>query len=187
MTDTQILDLYMTRCESAIEETQKQYGGYCTTIAMNILHNREDAQECVNDAYLKAWNSIPPQTPTVFSTFLGRITRNLSINKYKSRNRSKRGGGEVTLLLSELENCVPSGNNVETQVEARDLAKVIDLFLKSLRDDDNVIFVRRYWHTDSVNEIAEQFGISESKVKMSLHRTRKKLKKHLEGEGLYHG
>ena len=113
MTDTEILGLYMARSESAISETARQYGAYCTAIAMNILRNREDSEECVNDTYLNAWNAIPPQQPDVLSSFLGRITRNLSLDRYKSRKAAKRAGDETALLLSELEDCIPSGSSVD--------------------------------------------------------------------------
>jgi len=112
MNDTEILDLYWARSESAISETAQQYGSYCASIAINILRNKEDAEECVNDAYLKAWNAIPPQRPTVLSSFLGRITRNLSFDKYKARKAQKRGGDETALLLSELEDCIPAARTV---------------------------------------------------------------------------
>ena len=151
---------------------------------MNILQSREDSEECVNDTYLKTWDAIPPQRPEKLSAFLGRITRNLSFNKYKARNTQKRGGAEMELLLSELEDCISSDRSVETEFEAGQLAKLIDSFLSSSKPENRIIFVRRYWYADSIAAISERFGMSESKVKSSLLRTRNKLKDHLEKEGV---
>ena len=188
MDDNMIIDLYWARSESAIIETAKKYGGYCAKIAMNILRNKEDSEECVNDAYLKAWNAIPPQRPAKFISFLGRITRNLSLNKYKEKNMQKRGGddnkNEVEILLSELSDCIPSGSNVEAEYDAAVTAKAIDSFLRSVDSDNRIVFVRRYWYADSVISISERFNISESKVKSMLFRTRNKLKIYLEKEGV---
>jgi RNA polymerase sigma-70 factor (ECF subfamily) len=184
LTDIQIIDLYFERSETAINETAKQYGSYCTAIAMNILHNKEDSEECVNDTYLKTWNSIPPQRPTILSSFLGRITRNLSLNKYEARKAKKRGGDEITLLLSELELCIPSVRNVESEADNNDLNEAVNSFLDSIKQEDMIFFMRRYWHVNSVPEIAKQFNVGESKVKMSLHRTRKKLRIYLEERGI---
>jgi len=184
MSDTEIIELYLERNENAVNETAKQYGSYCRTIAMNVLQNPEDADECVNDAYLCLWNAIPPEHPKAFSTYIGRITRNLSIKKYKKRNAQKRGGNETALLLSELENCVPSAHSVAKEVEASELAEMIDEFLQSVKKDDRVYFVNRYSYGDSVPEIAKRYNASEGKVTMSLHRTRKKLKAYLEKRGI---
>jgi len=182
MDDEMIISLYWERSESAISETDKKYGGYCTKIAMNILHNKEDSEECVNDAYLKAWNAIPPQRPMIFMSFLGRITRNLSLDKYKERRAQKRGGDKIELLLSELKNCVPSNADVEAEYEAGIIAKAINIFLDSIDLESRAVFVRRYWYADPVGLIAERFDMSESKVKSMLFRTRKKLKTYLEKE-----
>ena len=184
MTDNEILDLYWERSESAIHETARQYGVFCTRISMNILRNNEDAEECVNDTYLKTWNAIPPQRPAVFSSFLGRITRNLSLNRYKARKAQKRSGDETSVLLSELDECVPSGNSVEGEVEVEFIAEAIDSFLGAIKKDDRVFFVRRYWYADSIVQIAGSFAVSESRVKSSLLRTRNKLKDYLEKEGV---
>jgi len=184
MTDIEILELYQIRSESAISETAKQYGSYCTSIAMNILHNSQDAEECVNDALMKTWESIPPQRPEILSSFIGRITRNLSLNRYKSRKTQKRAGDETALLLSELEDCVPTVSNVEREVDMRILGGVIDGFLSDIKRDDRVFFMRRYWYNDSIADIAKRFNVSESKVMSSLFRTRNKLKIILEGEDL---
>jgi RNA polymerase sigma-70 factor (ECF subfamily) len=179
-----ILDLYWARSESAISETALKYGRYCAQIAMNILQNSEDTGECVNDTYLNAWNAIPPQRPIIFSSFLGKITRNLSLNKYKEQRAKKRGGHEIALVLDELEDCIPSGCAVEAEYEAGVIAKAIDSFLFSIDAESRIIFVRRYWYADTIIEIASRFKISESKVKSTLFRTRNKLKIHLEKEGV---
>jgi len=184
MTDIEIIDLYWARSESAIYETAQQYNGFCTSISMNILNNRQDAEECVNDTFLRVWNAIPPQRPTVFSSFLGRITRNLSLDRYKARKAKKRSSDETALLLSELEDCIPSNKNVEDEVETRILEEAIDRFLTAAGKNDRVFFVRRYWFADSITEIAQRFSVTESKVKTSLFRTRQKLRIYLEKEGI---
>ena len=184
MTDAEILDLYQKRSETAIEETARQYGRYCTAIAMNILRNAEDSDECVNDTYLNAWNSIPPERPSVFPAFLGRITRNLALDRYKARKTQKRAGDETSLLLSELEDCIPSGRSVEDEIEAGIISETIDKFLSGIGKDDRVFFVRRYWYADSISAIARRFAVSESKVKSNLFRTRNKLRDYLIKEGI---
>jgi RNA polymerase sigma-70 factor (ECF subfamily) len=191
VTDSEIIDLYLRRSEDAISETQKQYGSYCRSIAMNILHNSEDADECVNDTFLKLWNSIPPERPQVFSTFVGRIVRNLSLDRAKLLNAKKRGGGETPLLLSELEGCIPaaavqnkSKSSVEDAVDNNELEAAINDFLSEQKQDTATYFICRYWHGDSVAEIARRAGVSEGKIAMNLHRTRKKLKVCLEKRGI---
>jgi len=184
MDDTTILDLYWARSESAIRETARKYGGYCFSIAANILQNNEDAEECVNETYWKIWEAIPPQRPALFCPFLGKITRNLSLNKYKEHKAQKRGGGEMTLLYSELEECIPSGERVETAYESNLIVGAINACLLSLDRESRLVFVRRYWYADSIGAIAARFQMSESKVKSVLFRARKKLKIHLEKEGI---
>jgi RNA polymerase sigma factor, sigma-70 family len=184
MDDDMILDLYWMRSESAITETAKKYERYCSSIANNILHNKEDAEECVNDTYLNVWDAIPPQRPYVFRAFLGKITRNLSLSKYKSQRAKKRGGDEIALMLSELEDCIPSSHNVETEYETNHVVGLINSCLLSLGSESRIIFVRRYWYADSIGAIAARFQMSESKVKSMLFRTRKTIKKHIEHEGM---
>ncbi|MCL2167252.1 MAG: sigma-70 family RNA polymerase sigma factor [Clostridiales bacterium] len=184
MDDEMILDLYWERSESAIDETAKKYEGYCAVIANNILNNKEDTEECVNDTYLKAWEGIPPQRPAIFRSFLGKITRNLALNKYKEQRSQKRGGGEVALLFSELEDCIPSSSNVELESEAGIVVNIINSFLMAMNNESRNVFVRRYWYADSVGAIASRYQMSESKVKSMLFRTRNTLKKHLENEGV---
>jgi len=182
--DETIINLYWERSESAINETIKKYGNYCTKIAMNILHNTEDSEECVNDTYFKTWNSIPTQRPKIFMSFLGRITRNLSLDKYKQRNRQKRGGNEVELILNELEDCISATTTVEAEYETGMIAQTIDIFLDSIDSENRAVFVRRYWYADSIESIAERFGMSESKIKSMMFRTRNKLKTYLEKAGI---
>lgn len=184
VTDNEIIELYWVRSESAIQETARQYGAFCKSISMNILKNNEDAEECVNDTYLKAWNAIPPQRPTMFSSFLGRITRNLSLDRYKARKTQKRSVDGTALLLSELEECIPSNSNVEDEVEIGVLEEMIDRFLSAMGKDDRVFFVRRYWFADSIEGMASRFSVGESKIKTSLFRTRNKLREYLEKEGV---
>ena len=184
MDDAMILDLYWSRSESAIHETAEKYGGYCSTIANNILRNQEDAEECVNDTYLRAWDAIPPQRPTVLRAFLGKITRNLSLNKYKEQRTQKRGGSEVDLLLSELEDCIPSGSDVEREFESSLIVPAINAYLQTLDSNNRIVFVRRYWYVESIQSISLRFQMSESKVKSMLFRTRKGLKAYLDSEGV---
>jgi len=184
LTDNEIIALYVERSESAIDETAKQYNTYCTTIAMNILQNREDADECVNDTYMKLWNTIPPERPKPFSTYIGRIVRNLSLKKAKMQNAQKRGGGAVDVLLSEVELCVPSAHNVENEVMASDLTQEIERFMAIIKEEDAAYFLCRYWRFESVSTIAKKHSVGVSKVKVSLHRTRKKLKTYLEERGI---
>jgi len=184
MTDVEIIELFWVRSETAISETARIYGAYCKTIAMNILRNTEDAEECVNDTYMKTWETIPPQRPVVLYTFLGRITRNLSLDRYKARKAQKRTGDETALLLSELDDCVSARKSVEDEFEAGLVAEAIDRFLASVSEEYQIIFIRRYWYANSIAAIAERFEMSESKVKSILFRMRKNLRIFLEREGV---
>lgn len=184
MDDDKIVDLYWERSELAISETEKKYGSYCTTIAVNILHNGEDAKECVNDTFLKTWEAIPPRRPTFFRGFLGKITRNLSLDMYRKSKAQKRGGGEIDLLFGELEDCIPASETVESQQESEMIAQAINDCLLSMKSTTMVVFVRRYWYAESIQAIAARFNMSESAVKTMLFRARKKLKEHLEKEGV---
>lgn len=184
MEDARIVDLYWARSEAAIDETSAKYGKYCYTIAYNILANAEDSDESVNDTYLAAWNSMPPQRPSVLSSFLGKITRRISIDKWRSRNAEKRGGGEIVLALDELHDCVPFGTNVEQAVEAAELGKAIDRFVMTLPLMERRVFICRYWYLDPIASICQQFGFLQSKVKVMLHRTRNNLRNYLEKEGI---
>ena len=185
MEDSKIVDLFWGRSENAIQEAAAKYGKYCYAIAYNILHNNEDADESVNDTYHGAWNSIPPHRPSILSTFLGKITRRISLNKWRDMKRDKRGGGETSLVLDELADCLSSGNDVEQDIETAELAKSIDSFIEALPKIERMVFVCRYWYIDPLSAICKQFGYSESKVKSMLYRTRGKLKLHLERDGFY--
>lgn len=184
MEDRSIIDLYWARDEKALEESQRKYGSYCWTIAHNILRSREDSEECVNDTWLRAWNAMPPQRPAILSSFLGRITRNLSLDRYKAQKRAKRGGGQLTLALEELGECLSDRADAEQLLLEAEVARAIDRFLRDLPEKEGCIFLRRYWYVDSTLEIAARYRMAEGTVKSTLHRTRKKLKAYLEQEGV---
>jgi RNA polymerase sigma-70 factor (ECF subfamily) len=182
--DRKIIDLYWRRSESAIGETANKYARYCHSISFNILHDMEDAEECVNDTYLRAWDAMPPQRPNCLAVFLGKITRNLSLDRFRHYAAGKRGFAQTTLVLDELAECVPSAAGVEQTMDDRELAQALSLFLKSLPRQKRVIFVRRYWYLMPIKTIAERLGQSESQVKSALFRTRNALKSFLEKEGI---
>ena len=184
MDDNQIVNLYWKRSENAISETDKKYGRYCHYIAYNILCDEEDSRECVNDTYLKAWEAIPPHRPNRLAAFLGKITRNISLNRYKYNNADKRSAGQVPLVLEELQECIPSAESTEQVIDDLSLAVIFNQFLSGLSEERRNIFMRRYWYLNSVKEIARDFEMSESKVKMSLLRSRNELKRLLEEEGI---
>lgn len=179
MDDAKIVQLYWDRNEQAIPAAADKYGNYCTSIAKNILGNREDAEECVNDTYLNAWNSMPPHRPSILSTFLGKIVRNLSFNRYKHNTADKRGGGELPMVLDELSDLVSGRDDVEQEIDHKELVKAIDTFLDGLPADKRSIFISRYWHTDSISEIAIRHGMTDGAVSMTLNRLRLKLHNYL--------
>ena len=183
MNDLQIIEMYWKRNEQAISVTAEKYGTYCYSIAYGVLHNEEDSKESVNDTYMSAWNSMPPHKPNVLKTFLGKITRRLSIDRLKRKNAEKRGG-EIAEVLDELSECIsPSGDPI-AEMEKETLDKTINTFVRELKDTEQRVFLCRYWYAKSVKETANLFGFSESKVKVMLMRTRNKLKARLETEGL---
>lgn len=184
MTDEHIIDLYWQRSEQAIAETDEKYGKMCRGIAYRILNDREDSEECVNDGYLRLWNNIPPQRPQSLSAFIGRIIRNLALNRYEKRNASKRGGGEVPLALEELGSCIPTGEDLLDQLEGKRLRSLLSEFIGQMKREERVFFLLRYWELQPVAQIAVLCRCSESKVKMSLLRSRKKLRAVLEREGV---
>ena len=184
MKDIDIIKLYFARSEKAISETAEKYGRYLTQIAKNILFSNQDSEECVNDTYLKAWNSIPPATPENLSTYLGKITRNNAINRYNMNTAQKRGNGNVDVILSELELCIPSEFSVDYVIDEKHLIYLIEDFLKSQNTMKKNIFIRRYWYCESISSIATDFSISENKVTSILYRMRLKLKEKLEKEGI---
>lgn len=184
MEDKQIVALYWERSEKAIEITAQKYGNYCQTIAFNILYNFQDAAECVNDTYLKAWQAMPTNRPTLLAAFLGKITRNIALNRYKMQHTQKRGNGELQLIFDELDGCIASRSSIDTTLEEKQIATLINTFLNNVPKQQSVIFVRRYWYADSISAIATQYNISNSKVKSILYRLRLKLKSYLESEGI---
>ena len=183
MDDTGIIQLYWDRDEQAITITSDKYGHYCKAIARNILNSEEDAEECVNDTYLNAWNSMPTHWPEQLATFLGKITRNLAFNRYKYNHTEKRGGGEITFVLDELADSISDTDDVEQIIDRQELIKVINSFVRSLSANKRNIFVRRYWHADSVAEIAHDNGMLQGTVSKTLERTRKELKAYLTERG----
>lgn len=184
MEDNQIIDLYFARSEQAIQETDTKYGGYCYSIAYNILTNQEDAEESVSDTYLSAWNAIPPRRPSLLAAFLGKVTRNISLDRWRKYRAFKRGGGQVEIALEELKDCVSGEASAEEKAIRREILASLNKFLETLNDVERNIFLCRYWYLDSIAEIAEKSGFSDSKVKSMLHRIRKRLNAHLEKEGL---
>ena len=185
MEDKDIIALFLQRSGDAVSQTDKKYGAYCRAIAENICRDSRDAEECVNDAYLAAWNSIPPQMPASLKLFLARIVRNLSFNRYNEAHAEKRGGGETELVLDELAECIQSGDSVERELESRQLGELIRGFVKLLPKKERQIFVRRYFFTDPVKNIAQRYGMTENNVLVTLYRSRKKLKELLKKEGFY--
>ncbi len=184
MEDEKIIELYFERNESAISETAEKYGNYLYKIAFNILSDNEDSEESVNDTYMSAWNTIPPEKPNVFSAFLSKITRYISLNRYRAGKAEKRGGGEIDAAFEEIEECVPDKSNIYDEIETKELAEIISDYLKKLPETERKIFVCRYYYLDSLSDISKQFGFSQSKVASMLHRTRKKILSNLEKEGV---
>ena len=182
MEDSAIIQLYWDRDEAAIRETEKAYGKRLQGLSQHILDSREDARECVNDTYLKTWETIPPQRPSFFFGFLSKICRYISFGRLDWNNAAKRRA-DLIALTEELERCIPD-RRVQDQVEARELGRTLSAFIATLPHDSRLIFLRRYWHLDTTEEIAKNYGFSVSKVKTQLHRTRAKLYTYLEQEGI---
>lgn len=183
MDDTRIVELYWRRDEQAIHETAEKYGAYCMKISLNILADASDSEENVNDTYIQAWNAMPPHRPQRLVAFLGKLTRNLALNKYKAKHRQKRVNSEFTVSLDELDGCTPSGISVEDEVGIAALGRVISAFLSGEEESVRKVFVCRYFFAEPVKEIAEHFGFTQSKVKTMLMRTRTRLREHLAKEG----
>lgn len=184
MEDKQIIGLFFDRNESAIEKTAEKYGKFCFAIANNVLRNREDSEECVNDTWMKAWGSIPPTIPECLRIFLGKITRNLSFDKYRASHSAKRGGGEMALVLDELEEVVAGSSSVEAQLEEKMLVEAINTYLHKLPERECNVFIRRYFFAETTAQIAKRYDLKESNVLMILSRTRKKLQTYLIQEEL---
>ena len=184
MEDNELIDRFFERDEEVLKDTEKQYGKYCRTLAFRILGNDMDSEEIFNEVLLKAWNAIPPLRPLRFRLYLAKLTRNLAFSKYRSEKALKRGGSEVTVALDELAECIPSGSTPEEHMHLSILKDSISAFVRTLPDTDRKLFVRRYFETESIKEIASASGMSENNVKVKLHRIREVLKKHLEKEGM---
>ena len=184
MKDEEIIELYLERDEKAIAATAEKYGSYCHSISYNILQNAEDAQECVNDTWLGAWKSIPPYRPNQMATYLGKITRNLSLNRFKHYAAEKRGLGQAELALSELEECIPAQGSIEQIIEEMSLTKSINRFLYAQPQQKRNIFIRRYWYGDPVKELAAERGEEANTLSQRLLRLRKNLRAFLESEGV---
>lgn len=184
MEDSEILKLYSGRSENALAETEKKYGRYCYAIAHRILGDDGETEECVNETYFKAWNSIPPATPKILSVFLGKIVRNTALDLYEKKNRIKRGGGDFALVLDELAECADGSGCVESEIESRELSAAVREFLDGIDTDKRRIFILRYWYVMSVKEIAQRQGMKESNVKVTLHRLREQLRKELKEKDL---
>ncbi len=178
MEDGQIIQLFFERSERAIRELERKYGGLCRSIAGKILNDREDAEECVNDALLAVWNAIPPNRPDMLQPYLCRIVRNLSLKKYHSNTAQKRNR-QYDVLLEELSDCLDSGRSVEEEILARELAEELNAFLKALDSRDRILFVQRYWYCLSIPEIAENLRMTRNAVRVRLHRLRERLKRYL--------
>lgn len=184
MEDNKIVTLYWERSEEAIAVTQEKYGKYCYSIAFSILNSEQDSEECVNDTYNNAWNAMPPHRPSRLSTFLGKITRNIALNRYY-HNRALKRSSNIEIALDELEEVLAKDNEFDSVAEETVLKDIINRFLASLSKDNRIIFVRRYWYLDSIKDISVRCGISESNVKAKLLRTRNKFKVFLESEGIH--
>ena len=183
MEDGRIIELFYERSEQAIAELSEKYGVLCHRIADNILKDAMDAEECVNDAYLAVWNTVPPQRPDPLSSYLCRIVRNLAVKKYHQKTAKKRNSF-YDVAIEEISECLPSGMSVEEEFEAREMSRLIDSFLETLDPDSRIMFVLRYWHSCSVGDIAKRFHVSSHYVSVRLFRIRKSLKKYLDREGV---
>jgi len=184
MDDERIIALFNQRSEQAVLELSRKYGHVCTRTAKNILCSPQDVEECVNDAYLAVWNTVPPQKPQPLLSYVCRIVRNLSLKKYHTNTAQKRNPAYET-SLDELENCLFDSDTTENILDAKELATRLNCFLDSLEQKNRIIFVRRYWYADSIEGIARKMGITRHNVTVRLSRTRERLKKYLESEG-YH-
>lgn len=182
MNDKDLIALYFARDDAASAETHRKFGGYCYTIAHNILGNAQDAEECVNDVLLRLWERIPPAQPENLYAYIAAVTRSVARNRYAASLAQKRGGGEPDLALDELRDCT-APDTVEQQVSERALGKALSTFLGTLKSQHRIIFVQRYWYFCPVDDIAANLGITKSKVTVTLMRTRKKLRTFLEQEG----
>lgn len=181
--DGEIVELYWQRNEEAITASEQKYGNYCTSVAMNILQDYEDSKECVNDTWMHAWNSMPPHRPELLRMFLAKITRGAAWNLYKAKHAEKRGGGQISMVLEELEECLPGKQGVEESILAKELGMLLQRFVLELPEKERNVFVRRYFFTESITEIANGYGMSENYCMVMLCRARKRLREKLVQEG----
>lgn len=184
MEDSKIIELYESRDQQAISQSDMKYGGYCYSVGYNILGVREDTEECVNETWLRAWNSIPSQKPRMLSAFFGRITRNIAFDRYRASKAAKRGKGEIAAVLEELDECIPDNDTTESLCDGRHLEGLINEFLGELQERDRNIFLQRYWFAVPIKEISKKYAMNLNTVKASLFRSRNKLKALLEKEGV---
>ena len=184
MDDRRIVELFLERSEEAILETDIKYGRYCHRIAFNVLGNDEDSEECVNDAYMRAWGSIPPNEPDSMASYIGRITRNLALDKLRQKQSDKRGNGDVPVVLDELAECVSGHDELERRQDSAEIAAAIDSFLDELNSVERGVFMRRYWMMEPIADVANRYDISVSKTTTMLFRLRNRLKKHFMKEGI---
>lgn len=183
MTDEMIIQLFWDRREEAIKETEKRYGAYCFKVAQSVLQNKEDSEECMNDALLQAWNMIPPTRPAHLNFFLAKIVRNLAISKYRRKYAKKRGQGEVAIVLDELEECIAGQSDIESYFEMAELQKCVNAFVRELPEKEGNVFIARYFYMYSTREIAKKYHITENHVRVMLSRMRDRLRKWLQKEG----
>lgn len=184
MEDSKIIELYFSRHPDAIPATSRKYGRYLSAIAMNILHNREDTEECVSDTYLKTWNTIPPHKPEIFCAYLGRIARNLSLHRFQYNTAQKRGGGQTPAIMEELAECIPSTDNIQQEMDRAEIVCALNDFLGALSEEKRCIFLRRYWYFDSIRSIARRFCKTENNISVILNRLRRELRTHLIDRGI---
>lgn len=183
MEDEMIIELFRKRSETALSELSKKYGRHFSGIAERIVRNHEDALECVNEAYLRTWNAIPPARPSILKAFVGKLVKCAAVSMLRAGTAQKRGGGEIEAVLDELEECVSDGGSIENEFENKQMIAEINKFLWRCGEFSRRAFVLRYWHCESVGDIARRLGTSENKVSVSLYRTREKLREQLTKEG----
>lgn len=184
MDDRRIVELFLERSEEAILQTDIKYGRYCHKIAFNVLGNDEDSEECVNDAYMRVWGSIPPNEPSSMSSYIGRITRNLALDRLRQKQSDKRGNGEVPAVLDELAECVSGRDELARRQDSAEITTAINSFLECLNTVERGVFMRRYWMMEPIADVAKRYDISVSKTTTMLFRLRNRLKKHFMKEGI---
>ncbi len=183
MEDKEIIARFFARDEGAVQAAQQRYGAYCAAVAKNILQDPGAAEECVNDAWLKCWQTIPPQRPASLKGYAGRIVRNLALSALRAEKAQKRGGGQAQLALDELSEVVSGGDTPEGALDRQAFRSALDGFFAGLPENHRNLFLRRYWYLDSVEQLAKRFGMSKTQVTTTLHRLRQKLRVHLQQEG----